>query len=225
MSREYSRHELRTLRGYKKALYATVCTAVLLSGAGCGEKTTDSRINNGSSSVEDVLNQGMDAADSGTDTANDDTAVTPADAVPSGQTRQNGITAGAPAPDITGADGPVLSTTEGVDVDLTILSSTVVYSEVYNMMSLPEEYIGKTIRMEGMFSYYHDDTTGKDYFACIIKDATACCAQGIEFELEGEHKFPDDYPKDGEYVKVEGVFDTYKEGDYEYCTLRNAHML
>ncbi|MBR5360245.1 MAG: hypothetical protein IK123_05075, partial [Lachnospiraceae bacterium] len=111
----------------------------------------------------------------------------------------------------------------GVDVDLTVLSSTMVYSEVYNMMYLPEEYIGKTIKMRGMFSYYHDDATGKDYYACIIQDATACCAQGIEFELEGEHS-PDEYPEEGEEVTVCGVFDTYVEDEYTYCTLRNAHF-
>ncbi len=201
MSRSYKRHELKYRSSYKKAAAVTMCAAMLLSSAGCGDKGADSRINNGTNSVEDVLNQGMEAADS---TENTD--------------------ANAPVPEVS-EDKPVLSNTEGVDVDLTILSSTLVYSEVYNMMTLPEEYIGKTVRMEGMFSYYHDDTTGKDYFACIIQDATACCAQGIEFELEGDHKYPDDYPEDGGYVKVEGVFTTYKEGEYEYCTLKNAHML
>ena len=39
--------------------------------------------------------------------------------------------------------------TDGVDVDLTRLSSTMVYSEVYNMMNAPGDYIGKTIKMTG----------------------------------------------------------------------------
>ncbi len=119
----------------------------------------------------------------------------------------------------------LLSGTEGIDIDLTALSSTMVYSEVYNMMAVPEDFIGKTIKMEGIFSSFHDDQTGKDYFACIIQDATACCAQGIEFELEGEHKYPDDYPEVGGDVCVVGVFDTYTEGEYTYCTLRNAKMM
>ena len=34
---------------------------------------------------------------------------------------------------------------DNFDVDLTNLSSTMVYSEVYNMMSTPENYIGKTV--------------------------------------------------------------------------------
>ena len=37
--------------------------------------------------------------------------------------------------------------TDGVDVDLTRLSSTMVYSEVYNMMNAPGDYIGKTINL------------------------------------------------------------------------------
>ena len=69
----------------------------------------------------------------------------------------------------------------GVDLDLTVMSSTMVYSEVYNITVAPEEYIGNIVRMKGEFATQVDPESGKRYFACIIKDATACCAQGIEF--------------------------------------------
>ncbi len=49
-----------------------------------------------------------------------------------------------------------------------------------------------------------------------------CCAQGIEFVLAGEYTYPDDYPEEGSYIKVAGVFDTYEDEEYIYCTLRNA---
>ena len=52
--------------------------------------------------------------------------------------------------------------TDGVDVDLTRLSSTMVYSEVYNMMNAPGDYIGKTIKMKGQFAIgyvYNTDGT------------------------------------------------------------------
>jgi len=109
-----------------------------------------------------------------------------------------------------------------VDIDLTELSSTMVYSEVYNMMSMPENYIGKTVRMEGDFYTYYDENQNQYYFACLIRDATACCAQGIEFVLAGDYTYPDDYPEEGSSVCVSGVFDTYEDGPYTYCTLRNA---
>ena len=114
---------------------------------------------------------------------------------------------------------------EGIDVDLTALSATAVYGEVYNMMYYPEKYVGKTIRMQGIYSDYFDQPLGKHYYACIIMDATACCAQGIEFILSDEYNYPDDYPKDGDNIIVEGVFDTYEEESGMYCTLRNASLL
>ena len=112
--------------------------------------------------------------------------------------------------------------TAKVDVDLTSMSSILVYSEVYNMVYYPERYVGKTVRMKGINSVYRDEVSGKTYFACFIMDATACCSQGIEYQLKEEYKVPDDYPKDGADVCVEGVFDTYYEDDYLYCVLRDA---
>ena len=110
-----------------------------------------------------------------------------------------------------------------VDVDLTDLSSTVVYSEVYNMLyGDPESYIGKTVRMEGIFAAYEDEVNQKNYYACIIADATACCSQGLEFELSGQHTYPDDYPELGTDITVTGTFQLYQEGEGLYCHLTDA---
>ncbi len=92
------------------------------------------------------------------------------------------------------------------------------------MMYYPENFVGKTIKMTGNYSEYIAEDTGKRYFACIIKDATACCSQGVEFELTEDYKYPDNYPKEADPITVEGVFDLYKEGEYQYCTLRNAKL-
>ena len=113
---------------------------------------------------------------------------------------------------------------EGDYVDLTKQSSTKIYTTVYNMMYYPENFVGKTIKMTGNYSEYIAEDTGKRYFACIIKDATACCSQGVEFELTEDYKYPDNYPKEADPITVEGVFDLYKEGEYQYCTLRNAKL-
>ena len=122
-------------------------------------------------------------------------------------------------------ESTTLSSTEGIEVDLTALSATAVYGEVYNMMYYPEKYVGKNIRMNGIYSSFFDQATGKHYHACIIMDATACCAQGIEFILTDDYKYPDDYPSDGDDIIVEGTFDTYEEESGMYCTLRNASLL
>jgi hypothetical protein len=116
------------------------------------------------------------------------------------------------------------------DVDLTKLSSTMVYAEVYNMITNPEKYIGKTVKMKGEFAiYYAVDQNGNPvsnamYFACVVADATSCCSQGIEFVLSGDHTYPDDYPEMGSTITVSGEFQTYRENGYEYIHLINATM-
>lgn len=114
--------------------------------------------------------------------------------------------------------------TEDIEVDLTKLSSTMVYSEVYNMVVTPDDYLGKRVKMSGTFGVYQDPSTEKYYYACLIADATACCSQGIEFVLEGDYSYPDDYPEVGSDITVAGVFDVYEENGDTYCQLVNAIM-
>ena len=116
------------------------------------------------------------------------------------------------------------TTTEekSVDLDLTELSSTVVYSEVNNMLITPDDYKGKIIKMKGQFNQYTDEETGKIYNAVIIPDATACCQQGLEFELSD--KTNPNFEQDTE-VTVVGTFDTYSDGKYLYCYLKNAEII
>ena len=111
------------------------------------------------------------------------------------------------------------------DVDLTALSSTMIYSEVSNMMMAPDEYIGKTIKMNGTFAAYYDEENDEYYYACVIADATACCQQGLEFALKDGGKYPDDYPEVGSEITVVGTFNTYEQGGYLYARLENAEML
>lgn len=110
-------------------------------------------------------------------------------------------------------------------IDLTKLSSTMVYSEVYNIMVNPDDYVGKTLIMKGQFTVYHDEKKDKNYYSCIIQDATACCAQGIEFVLAGDYEYPQDYPKEGEEITVMGEFIRYSEGKHVYCGLKDAKLL
>lgn len=109
------------------------------------------------------------------------------------------------------------------DVDLSEQSSTVVYAEVYSMMAAPENYIGRKIRIKGKFSVSHDKKK-KYCFACIVTDATACCAQGIAFEPAGNGRYPDDYPKAGKEITVTGRFAVDQEGDVTYGILKDAKI-
>lgn len=107
-------------------------------------------------------------------------------------------------------------------IDLTALSSTMVYAEIYNMMRNPESYNGKQIKMEGEYMKFNTAETDIIYNACIIYDALACCAQGMEFILNEEAVYPDDYPTETEIITVVGTFETYEENGYVYCHLVDA---
>ena len=92
-----------------------------------------------------------------------------------------------------------------VDVDLTTLSSTMVYAEVFNMMMSPDDYIGKTIRMAGIFTVYQDPETKQVYCGVIVEDATACCAQGFDLVMPEERSYPQDYPDPESEITVVGT--------------------
>lgn len=114
---------------------------------------------------------------------------------------------------------------DDVDYDLTTMNSDMVYATVYQMMVEPDDYVGKTIRMEGLYYAGYDERADQHYHYCIIQDAMACCAQGLEFVWgDGSHIYPDEYPQDNTNVVVQGVLETcQKEGD-NYCRLKGATL-
>lgn len=110
-----------------------------------------------------------------------------------------------------------------IDVDLTRLSSTMVYSEVYNMVNTPKNYIGKTVKVAGSTII---EQSGNSYTASVlISDTAACCSQGLKFVLKGTPSCPDGYPKNGKVITIVGEFDTYVENGYTYGYIKNAALV
>lgn len=111
------------------------------------------------------------------------------------------------------------------DIDLSAFSTIAAYSEISNMIKSPTKYMGKSIKVKGVFATAGSEESGKVYFACVIKDETACCNQAIEFVLADKRKYPDEYPKVGSEITVAGNFATYYEGEKMYIELRDAVLL
>ena len=110
---------------------------------------------------------------------------------------------------------------DGVDLDLTRLSSTMVYSEVFNMRYEPEPYYGNALRIRGLFSAYRNPETGEYYYNCIIPDATACCSQGLQFFPADDLSYPEDFPENGEIVTLRGIF-SLDENNVYMCSITDA---
>ena len=51
----------------------------------------------------------------------------------------------------------------------------------YQLMVEPDKYIGKTLCIDGLYYTGQNEKTGTYYHYSIIKDALACCSQGLEF--------------------------------------------
>ncbi len=219
----------------KKLISILLISGMILSLSGCS-KSDKQAGSNGSSvpaSVQSIIDQQVkEAEESAAQAAAEAVPVYP-EAAESSTTEIFDSSAAVDSSTVTEAESSVSDIEEDdseFDVDLTKLSSTIVYSEVFNMLYYPDEYIGKTVRMKGQFALYqavdenNQPIPDQIYFACIIADATACCSQGLEFVLAGEHVYPDDYPRRGEEITVSGTFETYLEDGYLYVHLVDAVM-
>ena len=188
----------------KRCIRIIVCFVLALALAGCGDTSKQDQVSDPGTEVADTDSPSSVPVDNNTDnnteSMTDSSEVNPVDSTEDYRA--------------------VADDNLRIDVDLTMLSSTMVYSEVYNMTMTPDDYVGKIVKMEGICDCYHDESNGNDYYACIIQDATACCSQGIEFVLADGS-----YPEVGQNVCVVGRFETYQENDYTYCRLSGARIL
>ena len=116
---------------------------------------------------------------------------------------------------------------EKIDLDLTKLNTMMQYSTLFNIMTKPNDYTGKIIKINGLFDSAKDPDTGIDYFAVVVMDASACCASGLDFELKKEYnyQYPKDYPEIGAKITVIGKFERYTEGEDVYYHLAEADLL
>ena len=104
-----------------------------------------------------------------------------------------------------------------VDIDLTEMNPTMIYATVYDIVTEPEQYLGKTLKVNGFFDTGYDESLDTRYYFVVIPDATACCLQGLEFKADGRN-YPDDYPETRTDICVRGTLDKYNElgNDYYY---------
>ncbi len=117
---------------------------------------------------------------------------------------------------------------ESVDLDLTKMSGTAVYSEVFNMVTTPDDYEGKCVKITGQFYHGEDKNTGEIFYYCVIPDAAGCCQQGIEFVPGEKCEYPADFPEEGKDITVTGIFEQYdyedSNGTVKLCRLADADM-
>ncbi|MFI3175385.1 MAG: hypothetical protein R3Y53_09360 [Bacillota bacterium] len=130
----------------------------------------------------------------------------------------------APEP-IATTTGPY-KTAGAVDVDLTEMSVTMIYANLYMMVTMPEEYLGKNIKMTGEFDVYESED-GEVYFAVAVTDEEACCRQGFALEFLDDSSYPNGFPDANSEITVVGRFEAMQHPDWSmtYYHLVDAYLV
>lgn len=179
--------------------------------AGCGNDSGRQAGQQNGNSVDEVLDSRIGNYESETGGNDTQSAIT-----------NNGIDTGSSEKSL---EETATGTDDGVDYDLSAMSSGMAYATVNQIWEMPDSYIGKSIRMEGIYDIAYSGSTSQFYHYCLIQDFSSCCAQGLEFVWgDGSHAFPDEYPEVNTEIVVEGVFETYQEegNDALFCRLKDA---
>ena len=121
------------------------------------------------------------------------------------------------------AAAPAAQPVQQIDLDLSAFSESMAYSSLMNMMIAPEDYIGKTICIKGMFDIAGGET--RDYYLCTVFDPTGCCGSSIEFMPTAGLTYPEGLPEVLSAICVTGVFETYEEDGRMYCQLSDAEVV
>ncbi|MDR1930226.1 MAG: hypothetical protein LBQ44_06290 [Treponema sp.] len=87
----------------------------------------------------------------------------------------------------------------------------------------PEDYLGKTIKLEGLFKTETYTDLSKTY-CFVLRFGPGCCGNdgsaGFEVIWSGDHP----YPKEDAWVEAEGVLSTYEEEGYPYLYLALSQL-
>ena len=108
-------------------------------------------------------------------------------------------------------------------LDLTGMSSTMVYAQLYSITIDPDSYEGKTLRMRGQFCSVYVEEEDTRYYACYVLDEAGCCMQGFEFVAD-DLVYPDDYPEEDAYFTVSGKIELYEKDGQLYRHLVDASI-
>lgn len=106
-----------------------------------------------------------------------------------------------------------------VDFDLSIMTSTLAFAQMQNIMQGPDNFIGKTMKIKGEYSSAYFGKTQQFYHFISVVDQITCCQETMEFILAGKKKTIQDYPYEGDQIELTGTFKKYIEEEKPFYHL------
>jgi putative membrane protein len=116
------------------------------------------------------------------------------------------------------ADALGASAKAAPDSDVVELTEDMYVTYINEIYTNAEDYLGRTIRLQGMFASAYDEASDSTY-TYVYRVGPGCCGNdgsmcGFEFSWDGE------MPKTDDWIEVTGTLDEYEQDGLTYLTLR-----
>lgn len=131
-----------------------------------------------------------------------------------GVKKGSGTAKGNPPDDVRAETGEAPERTARGDV--VVIKEKLFVAQTNDIYFNRKDYLGKTIKYEGIFSVYKVPETGEVYRS-VIRYGPGCC--GVDTNPGFEVAWDKGYPKEGDWVEAVGVLEEYTEGDAKLLRL------
>lgn len=100
--------------------------------------------------------------------------------------------------------------------DVVEISEKLFIAQTNDIYINTEDYLGKTIKYEGIFKSYYWDEMDATY-CYVIRYGPGCC--GYDGEAGFEVAWDGELPQEDDWCEAVGVLETYEENGYQYLRL------
>ena len=98
-----------------------------------------------------------------------------------------------------------------IDYDFTYADFDQISAATFEMIIEPEKYRDTTVKIAGQFkTEIHE---GKRIYAVQVQDEDGCCPAGMSFIPPENLMYPEDFPKQDQYLMVTGILKTTESDD------------
>ena len=95
-------------------------------------------------------------------------------------------------------------------IDIAAMGGTMAGATILNMLDEPGRYLGKTVRVAGIYQPVYWDEGDRYFHDIVVESQAGCCPKFIEFILSGDKIYPDDYPEEGTMIEIIGIYLSYE---------------
>lgn len=100
------------------------------------------------------------------------------------------------------------------------MPASIAYAQALAMQREPDEYLGQTVRIGGIFNYSEARQCG----VVIINDNAGCCETSMDYSCSGDLRYPEDYPQLYSRFTVVGMISTCGEAGSPLLCLTDAEL-